>query len=88
MRLLAAFALATTSFVALATAGETPSQSSIRLAQAASCSAWNQTCYSRCKDDACRKSNCGPKLTACLKSGCWTEGAGHGGAQHCGLAKQ
>lgn len=54
----------------------------IRLAQAASsCSGWKAICETR-------GPGCGPKFAQCMKSGCWTEGAAHGGATHCGLAKK
>jgi len=63
-------------------------QGSFQVAQASSCSAWRSTCNSRCSDNACRKNVCGSKFSACLKSGCWSESAQHGGGSHCSLAKK
>lgn len=48
---------------------------------ASTCSGWKAICESR-------GPGCGAKMTACLKSGCWTEGAAHGGKTHCGLKKE
>lgn len=50
-------------------------------ASASSCSGWKAICESR-------GPGCGAKMTACLKSGCWTEGQAHGGKTHCGLKKE
>lgn len=50
-------------------------------AGASSCSGWKAICESR-------GPGCGAKFAACMKSGCWTEGAAYGGATHCGLKKQ
>ena len=55
----------------------------IVVAQGGSCSAWKSTCESRGGG-----ANCESKYRACLKSGCFTEGAKFGGATHCSLAKQ
>jgi hypothetical protein len=53
------------------------------VAQGGSCSAWKSTCESRGGGASCES-----KYRACLKSGCFTEGAKFGGATHCSLAKQ
>ncbi len=59
-----------------------PVQQSFKVAQAAaSCSQWKSICESR-------GPGCAAKFTACMKSGCWTEGAAYGGKTHCGLKKQ
>lgn len=50
-------------------------------ASASSCSGWKTICETR-------GPGCGAKMTACLKSGCWTEGQAHGGKKHCGLKKE
>lgn len=50
-----------------------------------SCSAWKETCESRCKAASCV---CNDKQRACLKTGCWTEGAKSKGATHCGLTRK
>lgn len=55
-----------------------------------SCAGWNATCKGRCKapnaPDGC-SSYCARQMSACKKSGCWTEGARYGGAKHCNLKK-
>ncbi len=82
-----AFSLALLAASALSAVAQTPNPSRIQIAQGGSCSAWKATCEGRCADAACRKNNCGPKMSACLSSGCWTEGAAYGGGRTCGLAK-
>jgi hypothetical protein len=69
-----------------AVAAEKPnmSQSPVRMAAGAnSCSGWNAICDSRGGGGRCES-----QMAACMKSGCWTEGAPYGGAKHCGLAKK
>jgi hypothetical protein len=58
-------------------------------ASAASCSSWRATCVKR--STAVNPSylpQCDAKFSACLSSGCFAEGAGFGGANHCGLTKK
>jgi hypothetical protein len=77
--------LATSAFAAEPTRQST-SQSSppVRMAAGAnSCSGWNAICDSRGGG-----ARCDAQMSACLKSGCWTEGAQYGSAKHCGLAKK
>ena len=75
-------ALASLVLTASAMATEVPRQTPWQVAQAASsCSAWKSICETR-------GPGCAAKFSACLKSGCWTEGAAHGGATHCSLAKR
>ena len=50
-------------------------------AGASSCSGWKAICDSR-------GPGCDAKFAACMKSGCWKEGAAYGGGSHCGLAKK
>jgi hypothetical protein len=64
----------------------------MKLAQAATCQSWFNTCVSRCKsaapdDTTCPRTNCGPKLTQCRSTGCWQQGQAFGGGQVCNLAK-
>ena len=59
-----------------------PAQSPYRVAQgASSCSGWKAICETR-------GPGCDAKFSACLKSGCWTEGVKFGGGTQCGLAKK
>jgi hypothetical protein len=59
-----------------------PSQTPFKVAQGASSrSGWKSICETR-------GPGCDAKMNACLKSGCWTEGAQYGGTRHCGLAKK
>ena len=55
-------------------------------ASAASCAAWRATCVKRAT--AAHPDylpQCEAKYSSCMASGCFTEGAGYGGATHCGL---
>jgi hypothetical protein len=47
---------------------------------AGSCSSWKSVCETR-------GPGCDAKFSACMKSGCWTEGKQFGGKTHCGLSK-
>jgi hypothetical protein len=53
---------------------------------AASCSGWRSTCMKRGGAEFAQL--CDSKFSACLSSGCFTEGAKFGGATHCGLIKK
>jgi hypothetical protein len=55
-------------------------------ASAASCSAWKATCMGR--GGAGFAQECDSKFSACLSSGCFTEGNKYGGATHCKLTKK
>ena len=56
---------------------------------AASCSGWRVTCVKRSTAVAPRYlPECDAKFSACLSSGCFTEGAKFGGATHCELVKK
>jgi hypothetical protein len=80
------FLVISCSFATEAFAADKPnmSQPPIRMAAgASSCSGWSAICDSRGGGGRCEA-----QLAACLKSGCWTEGAQYGGAKHCGLAKK
>lgn len=53
-----------------------------------SCSGWNATCVSRCKQrGATSCPYCAGQLSNCRKSGCWTLHPDFGGATHCNLKK-
>ena len=58
-----------------------------------SCQAFYSQCSSRCQNVTheppakCVRDHCGPKLASCRRSGCWTEGAQHGGLTSCDLKK-
>lgn len=45
-----------------------------------SCSSWKAICETR-------GPGCAAKFSACMKSGCWTEGAQYGNKRHCKLSK-
>jgi hypothetical protein len=82
MKSFALLTAATALFASAALAAGTPAADKpIVLAAGTSCSTWKATCETR-------GAGCAPKFKACLKNGCWTEGAAFGGATHCGLAKQ
>jgi len=58
-------------------------------ASAASCSGWRSTCVKRATSvNPSYLPECDSKFSACLSSGCFTEGASFGGATHCGLTKK
>jgi hypothetical protein len=66
---------------------------SAEAASAASCSGWRATCMSRASARGAEFAQsfapqCEAKFSACLSSGCFTEGAQFGGATHCGLTQK
>jgi hypothetical protein len=61
---------------------------SAEAASAASCSSWKAVCIKRSNAvNPAWLPECDAKFSTCLSSGCFTEGAGFGGASHCGLTK-
>lgn len=50
---------------------------------ASSCSSWKATCQSRGG-----AAYCDSQYSACMRSGCWTEGKQFGGKRHCGVSKK
>jgi hypothetical protein len=59
---------------------------SAQVAAAASCSSWKGTCLKRVRPQFVWQ--CESKFSACLTSGCFTEGPKFGAATHCGLTKK
>ncbi|QCK84621.1 hypothetical protein E8L99_01875 [Phreatobacter aquaticus] len=65
----------------VAAGGETEAQTS--------CAGWNATCQARCRDAGNPEcaNYCTRQVTACRRTGCWTEGQRFGGRQHCNLSR-
>lgn len=58
-------------------------------APAASCSSWKAMCVKRSASvNPSYLPQCDAKFSACLLSGCFSEGARFGGATHCGLTRK
>lgn len=58
-------------------------------ASAATCSSWRAICVKRASSvNPGYLPQCDSKFSACLSSGCFTEGAKFGGATHCGLTRK
>jgi hypothetical protein len=58
------------------------------VAAQSSCSGWNATCVTRCKEGGATSCpRCAEQLSECKKTGCWTEGKSFGGAKRCDLKK-